>query len=272
MIETNIYKYFKALVLYNFSLLRNRGNFMIKRLIFMSAFLPFLLFAQNNKFFEEYKTTLETVHKNRATIQDSPKIEVGASGIVIHRFDDTTSTILARATVLAKDGIKALLDLTPYDALEQNTFPKAELIPIAGDEVIINYLYNRSLIITPNDKNFKIVTDFFQDIDFLHPDILAADLAKAHIPNPDNEKFKEICTKNLAGLVFFNIAEKGYFTDCVSFKIIKTVTLPALEEGDEIMLPFYSRVASSIKQSIFVRKGSSINDYDTHYKLLLGLE
>lgn len=246
---------------------------MFRKLILLFIFLPFFIFAQeSDELFEEYKTSLETVHKNRATIPDSPKIEVGSSGIVIHRFDDTTSTILARATVLAKDGVKALLDLTPYDALEQNTFPKAEIIPTSGDEVRLNYLYNRSLIIAPNYKNFKLVTDYFNMIDWIHPDILSADLAKAHIPNPDHEKFKEICTKNLSGLIFFNISDKGYFTDCISFKIVKTVTLPELEEGDEIILPFYSRVASSVRQSIFVRKGSNVNNYDAHYKLLLGLE
>ncbi|MDR0467431.1 MAG: plasminogen-binding N-terminal domain-containing protein [Campylobacteraceae bacterium] len=245
---------------------------MFKKIILLLSLSPFLLFAQNSKLFEEYKTILETVHKNRATIPDSPKIEVGSSGVVMHRFDDTTSTILARATVLAKDGVKALLDLTPYDALEQNTFPKAEIIPASGNEVILNYLYNRSLIIAPNNKNFKIVTDHFKNIDWVHPDILAATLAKAYIPNPDHKKFKEICTKNLSGLIFFNIAEKGYFTDCISFKIIKSVTLPELEEGDEIILPFYSRVASSVQKSIFVRKGSDVNDYDAHYKTLLGIE
>lgn len=245
---------------------------MFKKIILMATFLPFVLFAQNTNLFEEYKTTLETVHKNRASIPDSPLISVGSSGIVIHRFDESSSTIIARATVLAKDGVKALLDLTPYDALEQNTFPKAEIIPNNGDEVILNYLYNRALIVTPNYKNFKIITDYFTDIDWIHPDILAASLAKAHIPNPDPDKFKEMCTVNLNGLILFNVGEKGYFTDCISFKILKTITLPALEEGDDIILPFYSRVSSNIQQSIFVRKGAEVNDYDAHYKALLGIE
>lgn len=241
---------------------------------FTIIFLFFSLLSsyQDKPLFEEYKTTLDTVHKNMATIADSPKIEIGASGIVVHRFGEQSSTILAKATVLAKDGIKALLELTPYDALEQNTFPKAELIPTSGDEVKLNYLYNRALIITPNYDYYKTVVNYFNIFDWIHPDIVAAHLAKESIPNPDRKKFLEICNKNLAGLVFFGVDEKGYFVDCASFTILKTVSLPEQDEESEIILPFYSRISSNIRDSWFVLNGAKVNNYELHYKALLGIE
>ncbi|MFV0480491.1 MAG: plasminogen-binding N-terminal domain-containing protein [Campylobacteraceae bacterium] len=246
---------------------------MLFKKLWLFIFTATLVFAiQDKPLFEEYRTTLDTVHKNRATVPDSPKIEIGSSGIVIHRFSGTSSTIIAKATVLAKDGTKALLELTPYDVLEQNTFPKAELIPQNGDEVYLNYLYNRAIIVAPNYEKFRLITNYFNLIDWVHPDIIAANLAKKYLPNPDHEKFKELCNLNLTGLVVFSIGDKGYFTDCNSFKILRTISLQDDDKSEDVILPFYSRISENVKDSWFVWKGAKVSNYDLHYKALLGIE
>lgn len=244
----------------------------LKNLLMLFFLINTSLFSQQiNQMFEEYKTQLGSVYKNRATINDSDKIFVGSSGIVMHSFDESSKTIIARATVLAKDGIRALVELSPYDSLTQNTFPKALIIPKENDEIIINYLYGRSLIIAPNYETYKVIVNYFDKFDWVHPDILAAHLAKARVSAPGQKEFKKMCDINLSGLITINVAQKAYFVDCISFKILKTVSLPKIED-DEITLPFYSRISSYIDSSFLIWKGTKISSYESHYNIILGLE
>jgi len=232
----------------------------------------FLFCAYDEPLFEEYASTLRTVNKNRATIEDSPLIVVGSSGIVIHRFENTQELIIARATVTAKDGKSALVELKPYDALAQDTFPKLAIVPKSGDEIRLNYLYDRSLVITPNAEAYKKITEFFVKIDWIHPDIPAAYLAKKYTPNPDKKDFAQLCNINLSGLVTFNIENKGFVADCFSFKILKTFTLPNISGEQNVTLPFYSRISGNIQTSPLHILSKSIKDYTAYYKQLLGLQ
>jgi hypothetical protein len=231
-----------------------------------------LFCAYEQPLFEEYSTTLRTINKNRATIDDSPLIAVGSSGIIMRRFGNSQETIIARATVLAKDGISALIELKPYDALAQNTFPKLAIIPKSGDEIRLNYLYDRSLIVTPTYEKYKTITDLFTKIGWVHPDIPAAYLAKKYIPNPSAKDFNELCSINLTGLVMFNIEEKSYFVDCTSFKIIKTFSMKNQTEEKQVVTPFYSRISNNIQTSPIVIGNKNIKDYNSYYKKLLGLK
>jgi hypothetical protein len=232
----------------------------------------FLFCAYDEPLFEEYASTLRTVNKNRATIDDSPLIVIGSSGIVIHRFENTQELIIARATVTAKDGTSALVELKPYDALTQNTFPKLAIVPKSGDEIRLNYLYDRSLIVTPSVEAYKKITEFFAKIDWIHPDIPAAYLAKKYTPNPDKKDFAELCNVNLSGLVTFNIGNKGFVTDCYSFKILKTFTLPSVSGERNDTVPFYSRISDNIKTSPISITNKSIKDYTAYYKQLLDIK
>jgi hypothetical protein len=238
----------------------------------LSLLISSLFCAYEQPLFEDYSTTLRTVNKNRATINDSSLIAVGSSGIVIRRFANSQEAIIAKAIVLAKDGISALIELKPYDALTQNTLPKLAIAPKSGDEIRLNYLYDRSLIVTPTYEDYKKIIDFFTKINWVHPDILAAHLAKNYIPNPDAKDFSELCNINLTGLVLFSIEQKGYFVDCNSFKIIKTFSLSKTGEKKQPITPFYSRISANIQTSPLVIGDKRIKDYVSYYKQLLGIK
>jgi hypothetical protein len=227
--------------------------------------------AYDKPLFEEYETTLKSVNNNRAVIDDSPSIVVGSGGIVMYLFENEESMITARATVVSKNGTDAVLELTPFDTLVQKNFPRMSVTPKEGDIVKLNYLYNRSLLVTPNYESFKKITDFFVDIEWIHPDIAAAFLAKRYIPNPDKKSFVELCNINMTGLITFNINNMGYFVDCTSFKVVKAFKIPV--EGEEIVLPFYSRISDNVKTSPLVVIGNkNIENYGEYYRLLLGLK
>jgi hypothetical protein len=231
-----------------------------------------LFCAYEQSLFEEYSATLRTVNKNRATIDDSPLIVVGSSGIVMHRFSNSQETIIARATVLAKDGISALVELKPYDALAQNTFPKLAIVPKSGDEIRLNYLYDRSLIIAPTYEGYKKITDFFTKINWVHPDVSAAYLAKKYTPNPSIKDFNDLCSINLTGLIMFNIEKNGYFVDCASFKVVKTFSLQNTNDEEQPITPFYSRISNNIQTSPLTIGKKDIKDYNSYYKQLLGIK
>jgi hypothetical protein len=254
--------------------LDRRDILLLRYLAILTLITSSLFCAYDKPVFEEYSVTLRTVSKNRATIDDSPLIAVGSSGIVMRRFENSQETIIARAVVLAKDGISALVELRPYDALAQNTFPKLAIVPKSGDEIRLNYLYDRSLIIAPTYENHKIITDFFTKVNWVHPDIPAAYLAKKYTPNPSVKDFQELCGINLTGLIAFNIDKKGYFVDCTSFKVVRTFSLPTKNTNDEQqpIAPFYSRISDNIKTSPLVIGKKQIKEYAAYYKQLLGIK
>lgn len=239
-------------------------------IVFLSLTITFLLGAYDKPLFEEYKTTLKTVDKTRAVIDDSPLIMVGSSGIILHTFENQESMIIARAMVISKDGKNAALEIIPFDSLTQNNFPKMSIEPKTDDIIILNYLYGRSLIVTPNYESFKKITDFFIDIEWIHPDITAAFLAKRYIPNPDRKRFREMCSINMTGLIAFNMNNMGYFVDCVSFKVIKAFKIPI--ESDKTILPFYSRISEHIGTYPINLGTKEITDYNEYYKHLLGVK
>jgi hypothetical protein len=239
-------------------------------IIFLSLTITFLLGAYDKPLFEEYETTLTTVDKTRAIIDDSASIVVGSSGIVLHTFENQESMIIARAAVISKDGKKAVLELIPFDALTQSNFPQISIEPQVGHTVILNYLYGRSLIVTPNYESFKKITDFFIDIEWIHPDITAAFLAKRYIPNPDRKRFREMCSINMTGLIAFNMNNMGYFVDCISFKVVKAFKMPL--ESDKTILPFYSRISEHIGTYPISLGTREITDYNEYYRHLLGVK
>jgi hypothetical protein len=215
--------------------------------------------------FTEYTTKLLSVEGRFATVKDSPDIYIGSSGIVTHAFDATTQTIVARVEVVEKkDGI-AKLKFNVYKDLSQQAFPLPGILPQKGDKVILNYLYNRSLIVAPNFKVFKEITKHFKDIQWVHPDLMGAYLAKEYKPNPNREDFQKMCALNATSLIFFALDYHGYFVDCHDFKIIKKFKSARIKH---VQLPFFTRVPD-IESSWFNWGSGTIRDYTGHYENLL---
>ncbi len=242
-------------------------EFALKTLLGVILTLFLSVFAQAKPLFNEYTTTLLEANDKEGMIQDSSEFVVGASGIVMHAFDEKTSAIIARFDVIKKENGKATVRFEPFKMLAQGAFPDTKLKPAANDKVIVNYLYDRSLIIVPNQATFNEVSKSFPGMTWVHPDVVASYLAELYRPNPDRAIFQQACYQNTASLIFFAIKNKGYFVDCNNFNTLSMSDITA--SFAEPQLPFYSRI-KNIDSSWFTWGSSHINDYDTYYSTLIG--
>jgi len=218
-----------------------------------------------NGLYKEYKTNITGIMGNRATIKDSNEIVIGSSGIIIHQFDATTSSIIASVEVSKKSAGTATLKLTPYQGLKQDALPQSGVKPAAGDRVVLNYLYDRALVVAPSYPVFNKIVNSYKNITWVNPDIPASYLAKMYKPNPDRQVFQRMCSQNATSLILFALDSGTYFVDCHDFKIVKKDKAIATKS---YQLPFYSRV-TSVESSWLEFGNSSIKNYEKYYKGLI---
>ena len=238
---------------------------MLKKIILslvlvVSAFWAFSL--------EPYQTTITSLEGNQAVVPDSPIVVVGSSGIVIHNFDSIHRTIITKAVVTKKDGGNIYLKLYYYKDLNMDALPSYKIVPKVGDTVIFNYLYKRVLPIVPNKKAFEDFKQRFPNLDVVHPDLFAYELAKDNNPAPKISDLRHECNMDDFGLLFFALSDKGYFVDCTSFKVIGKLDFPT--EGKK-QTPFYTRI-KNIKSKFFGFGSDEVKNFDAYYKKLLGLK
>lgn len=235
----------------------------MKKLLFSLAFSCLYLLGASP--FERYEGSLLKVDLRTGEVKDQDSLVIGSSGVVIHKFDEDKKSIIAKATVVKKENGIATLQFGVFDMLAQDALPLPGILPAVGDEIILNFLYNRALIIAPNKEIFTEITGHFKDIEWIHPDIVAAHLSSNYKPNPDREDFKKICHENSTRLIFFALNKRGHFVDCESFKILKSY-----ESGEVVkyMLPFYSRV-DEIDSAFWKLDSKHINNFDRHYGRML---
>lgn len=215
--------------------------------------------------FNEYKTNIISINGDKATIKNSKDIVIGSSGIVVHEFADKTSSIIAAVDVVNKTGDEATLKFRTYTALKQTALPIPGIAPKAGDKIILNYLYDRALIVAPNYKIYSEVTKHFKNITWVHPDIMGAYLAMHYRPNPDKKIFQKMCKQNVTSLIFFALSNEAVFVDCNNFEIVKEL------KGSQIrtaQLPFYTRI-KGIETSWFNFSSSKMDSYSNYYKKLI---
>lgn len=213
----------------------------------------------------EYKAPLISVDEGIGTIIDSPSIVTGSSGVVMHRFDNLQSSIIARAVVTQKGGGFAKVRFEVFDALEQKALPLPGILPKSGDELVLNYLYDRSLIVAPNKEIYSEVVGAFKGVTFIHPDIVGSYLSYEYKPNPSRDDFRKMCNQSAAGLIFIAMNNEAVFADCQSFEPLKRFQSGAVKY---YQLPFYTRVKDI--DTVFWKWGSEqISDFDRHYKALL---
>ena len=230
---------------------------------FSLLFLSSLLEAK--PLFLEYKTKIIETNEQSAIITDSPEFVVGASGVVIHHFDAKASSIITRVDVVSKSNGKAVLKFEKFNMLSQGAFPDTGVKPAIGDDVIINYLYDRAIIIAPNQGVYTDITKQYNDITWIHPDIVAGYLTKLYRPNPDKAIFQQTCYQNSTSIIFFAIENKGHFVDCHNFNILQTIDI---KNSGETEIPFFNRV-KNIESSWFSWNSANIADYNTYYSTLL---
>lgn len=214
------------------------------------------------------KTNLIKVDGSYGYVKDSSEISLYSSGIVMHNFADSKS-IVARASVISKENGLAKLEFKVFDSLEQKALPLPNILPEVNDEVILNFLYNRALIIAPNESIYNEIEQSFPQIYFTHIDIFGAQLIRDSVGSPKRSDFRKFCSNNAVGILIFALDQKAVFVDCQDFNILAE---NSISKATKIQTPFYSRVGSYKNKFLgFLTSDQDITNFYGYYKALLGI-
>lgn len=170
-----------------------------------------------------------------------PHLKVGQSGIVVHTYENSKSVIVSNAHVISSNDTDSLLQLTPFNDLEQEAIPTTTRVASNNDTFILNYLYDASLLIAPTSQSFSVVREKFKKNNFLHADIFATHLKLENEPLPSKETFVKFSKFQNIGTVFFVVNNQVYVIDAKTFSVLHSY--PILYSNNDEQLPFYTRVA-----------------------------
>jgi hypothetical protein len=214
-------------------------------------------------------TPLIEVEKNRATII-ADNLHKGMSGFIIRQFDATHSTIIADARVeqLNSANGRAILSLSPYSGLHQNSLPSGNWVPVSSDIAVLASDYERALLITPNEESYTTITKNISGIEWIHPDNYATFLSYEGHPTPLAEDFKHYCTANSVGLLYIQSAQTLFSLDCKSFTLLQSV--PSMGNTANEQTPFFTRIPT-IRAAWWGEGSSRLDKYEPYYLELIAL-
>lgn len=230
----------------------------------------FLLIITLNAFadfnFKTIKTKLLDVDDMYGYIEDNPQITLHSSGVVVQSFEHSKS-IIARVSVVAKENNRAKLEFSTFADLEQDALPLPNVLPKQGDEVILNFLYDRALIIAPNEQSYEHIASSFKQMYFTHIDIFSAQLIRDSVLAPKRSDFRKFCADNAVGILAFALEGKALFVDCQNFNVLYETPIP---QFTGTALPFYSRI-DGYKRNFFDFNSIEVGDYYKYYTMLITL-
>jgi hypothetical protein len=206
------------------------------------------------------KSNIYDVQNDRATI-DLGDLKIGSSGIVIHNYEDNKQIIVANAVVVESYDNKSVIKFKKFDSLKNDVLSNTNLEASNGDTFIANYLYGRSLLITPNGQTYVDMKKFFPHINFVSSDVFASYLKLEQNPTPQQKDFQDFCADNDLGTIYVVIEDRFYVVDAKSFQIVETFPMINTESQDKG--PFYTRVEGIEK---------SLLDFDMNFDWSFGLE
>lgn len=222
------------------------------------------MFMDNKQTKLEYKTMmtrLSNVNGETATISIG-NLRAGQSAIIVHRYTNDKSIIVGNAYVTSSNSSSSKVQLTSFLDIKQNAIPTSNRKPSNGDLVILNYLYDSSLIIAPSQDAFTATREKYKDNNFLHSDLFGGMLKFEGEPLPSKEIIQDFAISQNIGTVFFVIGSKVYIVDTKTFAILDTDTISYNFTENEKM-PFYTRVEKIEKKAL-----NSILDYENWFSFL----
>ncbi len=237
----------------------------------MLKFLTFILSLSIGLFaadlnLKPVKTELLKVKDIYGYIKDSSDIKLNSSGVVIQRFQ-TSKSIIARASVIAKEKGLAKLKFSVFADLEQDALPLPNVVPQKGDEVVLNFLYDRGLVIAPDEQTYNKLVSSFPEIYFTHIDILGAQLIRSSSLAPKRSDFRKFCADNAVGILIFALEDKAKIVDCQDFSELYEL---AIAKPSSIQVPFYSRIGG-YKSNFFDFNSQEVGNYYRYYDALINL-
>lgn len=217
----------------------------------------------------ELHLTLEHVSGDgkTGTVQTA-RVEPGVSGFVVRHFTPEHSAIIANAVASRYDETSRTLTvrLSEYTGLRQNSLPKGNWEPKAGDELILAFAYSRGTLIAPTRQIYRQITEQVKSVEWMHPDTLATYLSFQGHPSPLKEDLGGFCTVATTGLLFFYIGDALLTTDCQSLSVLQISRAGMAYAHPQV--PFYTRV-EEIDANWFGEGSDPIEDYDAYYLGLL---
>lgn len=235
---------------------------MSRIILVLCCFLAFLQ-AKN---FVLIQTKLEKVDDIYGYIKDDPRILLHSSGIVVHEID-TQKSIIARASVIGRENGLVKLQFKVFDMLAQDAMPLPNVLPQVGDKIVLNYLYDRALIIAPDKSVYDFIAQKLNGIYFLHPDLFGAHMIQEYRQTPRRSDFRSFCSKNAVGLLVVALEKKAEIVDCQDFGKIEEFAIP---QAQSLQIPFYSRI-TGYKSDIFSLNDEAIGNYYVYYEKLISL-
>ncbi|HEH4739804.1 TPA: plasminogen-binding N-terminal domain-containing protein [Campylobacter coli] len=237
----------------------------------MLKFLTFILSLSIGLFaadlnLKPVKTELLKVEDIYGYIKDSSDIKLNSSGVVMQRFQ-TSKSIIARASVIAKEKGLAKLKFSVFADLEQDALPLPNVVPQKGDEVVLNFLYDRGLVIAPDEQTYNKLVSSFPEIYFTHIDILGAQLIRSSSLAPKRSDFRKFCADNAVGILIFALEDKAKMVDCQDFSELYEL---AIAKPSSIQVPFYSRIGG-YKSNFFDFNSQEVGNYYRYYDALINL-
>jgi len=220
-----------------------------------------ILFDTNTKEFTITNTTKTTV-----TI-DVANLIIGQSGIIVNN-SNKTSLIVANAVVVATTNKNTTLKILASNNLKQDAIPTSTLKPKNGDILVLNHMYNSSLLITPNYETSQEILELYPKQNFLNPDIFASHLKISHTPIPTIKEMKNFCLSYDIGTIFISVDNKLYILDVNSLNILHNTTLTSTNK--ETQSPFFTKVMD-IEKEFWDFGDDKIKDYNKYYTKILGL-
>jgi hypothetical protein len=183
--------------------------------------------------------------KGNKVIVKVDDVQIGVSGIVVKELGNEHSAIVANATVIKYDKEKkfALVQLSKYDALQQNALPSGNYLPEVGDKVILAASYRRALLIAENDKTYQNIVSRIPSLSWASSDDFATYLSNKGHPTPLSSDFQEFCSDAQIGLLYISLEDSLFTMDCASMTLLQTMPMESDKE-EAIMLPFYTNVSN----------------------------
>ena len=217
---------------------------------------------------------LTTIENNKSTIAVGNLI-VGQTGVVVHIFDNDKRLIVSNAKVISTNSNSSVVEFFKFEDLKQNAIPTSKREVSANDILLLNYMYNSSLLIAPTLDAFQNVRNNFKLNNFVHSDIFAARLKVDHNPYPTKEDIQNFAIEQNLGTIFMVIENRVYVIDTKTFTILASYGISY--ENNEVIKPFYTRI-ENIEETIFswsyfdFLSGKSSMNYNDYYKRILGIK
>lgn len=228
---------------------------------------------------------VENLEQNRSKIAIG-NLNVGQSGIVVHIYDNDKRLIVSNVKVVDSNETSSIVEYFSFDDLEQNAIPLSSRTVENGDIILLNYMYDQSLLIAPNFNSYKTVVDDFAQNNFVHPDLFAAALKFDNQPLPTKEEFQKFAIDQNLGTIFFVVGQKMHILDSKTFTILDSYRLNI--GAKEKQMPFFTRVEEirgsliNLKNIPIISDVLGLNDededsidtsnYDSYYKQILGVK